>query len=561
MEQLDQDAVRLAKAIREIESGGNFQAKGKSGEYGAYQYTPKTWGEDAKVFGINVPLEQATKEQQNEVAYRKIKSLKDQGYNVGQIASIWNSGKPDAFMDPTYTGTNKYGAKFDVPQYAKSVADTYQKLKMGTEPAHYPTTASTVTPETTQPEEPKKDFLQKAEGIVSKIFPGQKVGQAIGTLAGYIKASPEEKEFYDTSAPTPLQVAGDVAQGALMVGVGTPGAAPVSAFGKAAPIVKTAGTALGRIGQGAALGGAYSATGALAKGETDLGQIAKETAGGAIAGGAVSGAGEALSKITQWLPKRMARGFIGTPANDETIDYVMNKRGLGTPKTMLAEAEKSRDTLGKQLGEVLTNENYAKTKVDGKSLLNAVAQKYPQSGLTNKTVATQLKKAVPLQSKLVDKLVKGKITLDELHKLNSALGKTTFKTVLDTPAMKANKEVSNAFYHTASEFIKKVAPESVPLFDDLAKEYPLITALKKLENRGDKGRLLTLRDLVAFGAGADALGGAGGLTALAAEKAFTSPKTNLLFANLVNKANAPAVEQVNRGLLKPLLYRGVSNVQ
>lgn len=130
---LDPQAVNLAKAIRQTESGGNFQARGKSGEYGAYQFTKPTWDAYAKKHGINVPLEQATPEQQNEVAYKQIKEWKDQGMNVGQIASMWNSGKPDAYLDQNYRGVNKMGVTYDVPAYAKSVATAYQALKSGQE--------------------------------------------------------------------------------------------------------------------------------------------------------------------------------------------------------------------------------------------------------------------------------------------------------------------------------------------------------------------------------------------------------------------------------------------
>lgn len=83
MEQLDQSAVNLAKAIRQHESGGNFSARGQSGEYGAYQFMPDTWKSWSKQYlGQDIPIEQATPEQQNEVAYKKIKELKDQGYDV-----------------------------------------------------------------------------------------------------------------------------------------------------------------------------------------------------------------------------------------------------------------------------------------------------------------------------------------------------------------------------------------------------------------------------------------------------------------------------------------------
>src|ERR1700755_1078288 len=112
---LDQDALNLTKAIRQHESGGNFESKGKSGEYGAYQFTAPTWKGYAKeVLGDeNAPM---TKENQNKVAYTKIKKWKDEGKNVGQIASMWNAGegKPNAYLENN-VGTNKYGVHYDKP--------------------------------------------------------------------------------------------------------------------------------------------------------------------------------------------------------------------------------------------------------------------------------------------------------------------------------------------------------------------------------------------------------------------------------------------------------------
>lgn len=129
-QQLDPQAVALAKAIRQTESKGDWNAQGKSGEYGAYQFTPATWDAYAREAGVNAAFGSATPDQQNEVAYKKIKSWKDQGYNVGQIASMWNagSGKPDAYME-NHKGTNAMGVAYDTPTYAKDVATAYQRLK------------------------------------------------------------------------------------------------------------------------------------------------------------------------------------------------------------------------------------------------------------------------------------------------------------------------------------------------------------------------------------------------------------------------------------------------
>jgi len=129
---LDPQVVALAKSIRKVESGGNFNAEGKSGEYGAYQYTEPTWNERSKKYGVNVPLRSATPEQQNEVQYKWMKEKKDQGYNIGQIASMHNAGegRPDAYKED-FKGTNKYGVSYDVRTYATKVATEYQKIKNG----------------------------------------------------------------------------------------------------------------------------------------------------------------------------------------------------------------------------------------------------------------------------------------------------------------------------------------------------------------------------------------------------------------------------------------------
>lgn len=167
MEPLDPQAVNLAKAIRQVESGGDFSAKGKSGEYGAYQFTPDTWAKQSSEAGINVPLDKSTKEQQNQVAYTKIKSWKDKGFNPGQIASMWNAGegKPDAYLDNSFKGTNKYGASYDVPAYAKSVATAYQTIKQGGQVQADPNNPSS----TANPNQPEQSNYNPDASLLGKV--------------------------------------------------------------------------------------------------------------------------------------------------------------------------------------------------------------------------------------------------------------------------------------------------------------------------------------------------------------------------------------------------------
>src|SRR6266849_218633 len=124
MQQLDPSIIALTKAIGQSESSGNYNAQGKSGEHGAYQYTKPTWETDSqKYLGEAIPLEQATPAQQDQVAYSKVEDLGKQGYNPSQIASIWNSGKPT--WDGN-VGVNKYGIKYDTPAYVKNVGKAYE---------------------------------------------------------------------------------------------------------------------------------------------------------------------------------------------------------------------------------------------------------------------------------------------------------------------------------------------------------------------------------------------------------------------------------------------------
>ena len=166
---LDPTIVNLAKAIRQTETQGQkdpYTAKGASGEYGAYQYTKGTWDKDVLAFtGKKVALEDADKILQNEVAYKKLESLKKQGYNVGQIASIWNSGSPEW---EGKTGVNKYNVKYDVPKYVNAVADAYQAFKAGGEPTPQDT-ASTVGKE--QRVSPQEQADQESAQQTGAFFP------------------------------------------------------------------------------------------------------------------------------------------------------------------------------------------------------------------------------------------------------------------------------------------------------------------------------------------------------------------------------------------------------
>jgi hypothetical protein len=134
---LDPTIKNLASAIKKQESGTTsdpYNAKGASGEHGAYQFMPKTWKAwaGAHLGDPNAPM---TTENQNKVAYQQIKSWKDKGYNPAQIAAAWNAGEGAVAGDKwkTNVGTNSMGVKYDTPSYVKNVSKYYQDFK-GSQP-------------------------------------------------------------------------------------------------------------------------------------------------------------------------------------------------------------------------------------------------------------------------------------------------------------------------------------------------------------------------------------------------------------------------------------------
>lgn len=125
---MDQDVINLAKAIRQKESGGNFDAVGDNGtSRGAYQWQESTWKQHAKEV-LGDENAQMTPSNQNAVAYAVMKKDKDNGLNPAQIAAKWNSGSPYNWENKI--GYNsRVGVNYNVPKYVKDVTDLYQQMK------------------------------------------------------------------------------------------------------------------------------------------------------------------------------------------------------------------------------------------------------------------------------------------------------------------------------------------------------------------------------------------------------------------------------------------------
>ena len=117
------NAKSIANAIKQVESGGNYEAKGASGELGAYQFMPSTWDSWSREYaksalGVDTPLSMS-KQNQDNVAEFKIQQWLNQGLTPQQIAAKWNSGSEIGWE--TKVGVNSQGVKYDVPTYVNKV--------------------------------------------------------------------------------------------------------------------------------------------------------------------------------------------------------------------------------------------------------------------------------------------------------------------------------------------------------------------------------------------------------------------------------------------------------
>lgn len=162
MEQIDPQVKALTTAIGQAETGDDpnaYSQPGASGEYGRYQFTEPTWRGYAKEILGDENADITSKENQNKVAYGKIKQWKEAGYNPAQIASMWNAGssKPNAYKE-NHRGVNKYGVQYDTPAYAQRVSDYYRKAAQSTKQYNVDYTGQTN-------EQPVQDIASKREQL------------------------------------------------------------------------------------------------------------------------------------------------------------------------------------------------------------------------------------------------------------------------------------------------------------------------------------------------------------------------------------------------------------
>lgn len=547
-EQLDPNVVNLAKAIRQTESKGDFNAQGASGEWGAYQYTKGTWDEDNRAFGLNYEYGKATPEQQNEIAYKKLKKLKEQGYNPGQIASIWNSGKPNWEGN---VGVNKHGVRYDTPAYVDSVYKTYQQYKAGNQNAQPIPNASTVgneqlgTPD--QPQEQKDGFLKSvAKGLIKPVAtmvarPVQLGAELLGASAEQVNEA-TKKVAGDFVAPVPentKDVLKDVGRGAETVALGL----PVGSIGAATKV------------------GALAGAGAGLEQSGDLSGTLKGAATGTAAGFAGGVLGKALGSLPKWLSPRNALGL-----SDDAAEQMIRTKSIGTKTSLLKQSQKAVSEYGKQIDDILLN---TADNGGGNFALRATKTQFPEK--TDAEILRRIKSFIPSGEDLglsgngwdrasivsyVDKIANGTATLFEKNRVKAVLNHATqggYAKLARAINPSAGQDIAMTFANNLATEIKNVAPSTVPIFEDFAREMQLRGALNRLVNKS-AGSFIGYNDIIPYLAG-ESMGGGGtikGLLTAGAFKAARAPATRFALAKSADVVKKVAKPVVSRAGLLPL---------
>lgn len=556
---LDPQSVALAQAIRQTESNNNPTAQGKSGEYGAYQWEPATWNAMSASAGVNVPLRQSTLQQQNQVAYTQIKAWKDAGYNVGQIASMWNagSGAPNAYLNDN-VGTNAEGVSYNTPAYAEKVATLYQQFKNSPQGQTDPSQGEGLGQEIAGGAE---DLAKGAANLV--LGPAESLGTHLGQLAAGGTADIENAVGDSSGAqaiqqklqqPVSTLTGGQVQplQGGLGGAEQIGGDALQTGLLAAGPEVGAADGVLGRLASNAALGAGFGAGNAMsnAGSASDIGTGALT---GGLVGGAVGGASELLQKAATYLPQRLVQSFV-KGISPETAQYALDTKNMGPIDSLLSQSNDSLSSIGAGIGAAVKGAVAdGATLPDGASIFQNIAAQFPDSGMTADDVAAQIKQLVPLKSKIVDKIMDGTASVEDLQSLNSDLGGSVYKQFLDNPTVKAGKEVGNTAYHEFGDLIKSyLNPDESALYDQYSKESQLNLALQKAARSGAKSKIISLNSILGLLAGSP-LGPVGMGVGFLAEKAATNPTVNLKTAGLLSSLATPAAQGIGQAIKAPII--------
>lgn len=342
---IDQDALRLSRAIglKETGKGGkpDYNAVGDNGtSSGAYQWQPGNFARMAQKYGLDP--KDFSPVNQDKTAYSQVKEWKDQGYQPAEIASMWNSGRPDKWKD--HKGTTTINGKkiaYDTPAYVVGVKQYYEQLKganTSTSPAQ-----TQIQPTQEEGQSGTEKVLRSVVGSFTK-----PLNQAFSSAGYYLGGKKGETQRLDQTSgekfdilgyregqelgggDTLKQVGGNLLMNAANVLV--PGEGKLAIEATKAGLLKS-----GLMGAKsfAKVGAAYSGGEGLEEGRTVGQSLGQAAVGGVTAGALGLGfgvAGKGLRNLADTAKLATPEG--ARASYTQAIDSGLGKYGKGTGDTM-----------------------------------------------------------------------------------------------------------------------------------------------------------------------------------------------------------------------------------
>ncbi len=513
---VDKDALNLAHAIALSESsdGGspNYNAVGKSGEKGAYQWMPGNYEKQASEAGFDPnDFSPAT---QDKVAYYQVKKLKDQGYQPHEIAAVWNSGGRENYQN--HKGVNSHGVAYDTPTYVGKVKQNYQKLAnpQGFNPNPYsnPSTKRETSPgqfdltgTTTSDKKPEdkglmgqlKGRVNQAGEAIQKSLKGeinplsgllQTVGAATGGLGDVVNKAIEQ-------VPGVKKVEELLGQGIGFLAKTKGGQEVVKSIAK---FTKEHPELSDNIGAGFNIVTAIP----ILKGLGVAGKVGLEAGSQALKGVAeksfISGAQELIAST------KAGANFL--ERNPNVLKDMVDTRLVGdikggqyVTKEAIKASEDITSGLNSKVKTILDEPQFAQVSEDGEAIARKAIEGFTdrngrviegltESGLTPNELIANARKLDPTNKLLWDKFEAGQANLGEINRLRSALDGKVKKVFLgplglDAPEIATSKELGAALSGAMRDTVQTIAPDTQTLFKEMTKQFDIQKALGFMDGK------------------------------------------------------------------------------
>lgn len=497
---LDPQIVNYLKATRTVESGGNFQAQGKSGEYGAYQFTEPTWNSAAKKFGVNVPLKNATPEQQNEVAYKVASQWKQEhpDWNIGNFASAWNAGEGNAdAYQKNHAGVNEFGVKYNTPAYAQKVAEEYQKIKGQSDISGYaapnPITPIDLGQQNQQDQNTSPTLgnnlqsrLQDAGTGLNSII-GGRPGSGQSRLSGALQLTGAVAGGIGDIINSGLELIPGVKALEGLIGQGTGALAKTPIGQSVSKAIQSFSDAHPELSKDIGAGFNIITAIPILKGLGVAGSVAKDALSSSLQGFAEKSVQNGLEGAIGKAGLRGAKFLADNPtlAKDMVEERALPAVSLGKYNSLSAlKASQSRIAdLSEQVQKELNSSQFAIMVHDTTPIVDTAVQAFPHSDFTPEDLLGNAKNLTPQNSKLWTKFAKGEANLKEINLLRSDLDNAVKSVYTSTNEPPIKKEMGASLAGAMRKYVQTTADATQGPFAAITKEYRIQKALGYLHNK------------------------------------------------------------------------------